>query len=149
MRIAIYAFDGITMFHLSVPQMVFDEVTRLGLADWETVVFSDRHGSVRTAEGLTLGPVQGLDATADADLVVVPSWTDDGTRLPAPTERAVVNAHARGIGRGRSVPRVDRGRRCRAPRGTQRRHALARGRPARRRTPRRHRGRRRALRRPR
>ncbi|WP_433928796.1 GlxA family transcriptional regulator [Curtobacterium flaccumfaciens] len=96
MRIAIYAFDGITMFHLSVPQMVFDEVTRLGLAEWETVVFSDRPGSVRTAEGLTLGPVQGLDAAADADVVVVPSWTDDGTRLPRPTERAVVDAHARG-----------------------------------------------------
>lgn len=96
MRIAIYAFDGITMFHLAVPQMVFDEVTRLGLAEWETVVFFDRPGSVRTAEGLTLGPVQGLDAAADADLVVVPSWTDDGTRLPRPTERAVVDAHARG-----------------------------------------------------
>ncbi|WP_307858351.1 DJ-1/PfpI family protein [Curtobacterium aurantiacum] len=96
MRIAIYAFDGITMFHLSVPQMVFDEVTRLGLADWETFVFSDRSGTVRTAEGLTVGPVHGLEAADDADLVVVPSWTDDGTRLPAPTEQAVVDAHARG-----------------------------------------------------
>lgn len=33
MKIAIYAFTGVTMFHLSVPQMVFDEVSRLGLAD--------------------------------------------------------------------------------------------------------------------
>lgn len=96
MRIAIYAFDGITMFHLSVPQMVFDEVTRLGarrLGD-RRLLRPARFGPDR--RGLTLGPVQGLAAAADADLVVVPSWTDDGTRLPTPTERAVVEAHARG-----------------------------------------------------
>ena len=33
MRIAVYAFDGVTMFHLSIPQMVFGTVSRLGLAD--------------------------------------------------------------------------------------------------------------------
>ena len=33
MHIAVYAFNGITMFHLSIPQMVFETVSRLGLAD--------------------------------------------------------------------------------------------------------------------
>jgi transcriptional regulator GlxA family with amidase domain len=96
MRIAVYAFDGVTMFHLAVPQMVFDEVARQGLGDWETVLFSDRAGSIVTAEGHRLGGVRGLAAAVGADIVVIPSWIDDG-RDPRPAfRRAVVAAHARG-----------------------------------------------------
>lgn len=96
MKIAIHAFDGVTMFHLSVPQMVFDEVARQGLAEWETVLFSDRAGSVRTAEGYTIGRVQGLAATEDADIVVLPSWVDDGRELGPGLRRALLRAHERG-----------------------------------------------------
>jgi transcriptional regulator GlxA family with amidase domain len=95
-KIAIYAFDDVTMFHLSVPQMVFGEVARQGLGEWETVLFSDRAGTVHTAEGYTLGRVGGLDVLTDADLVVIPSWIDDG-REPRPAlGRALLTAHARG-----------------------------------------------------
>jgi len=96
MRIAIYAFEGVTMFHLSVPQMVFDEVARLGLADWNTALFSDRAGSIRTAEGYTVGGVKGLSAAGEADIVVVPSWVDDGRSLRPAFRRVLINAHARG-----------------------------------------------------
>lgn len=96
MKIAIYAFDGVTMFHLAVPQMVFDEVARQGLADWQTELFSDHAGTVRTAEGYTVGGIRGLAAAADADVVVVPSWVDDG-REPKPAfSRMLVGAHERG-----------------------------------------------------
>jgi transcriptional regulator GlxA family with amidase domain len=95
MRIAIYAFDDITLFHLSVPQMVFDEVRRLGLADWTTVVFSDHPGSVRSAEGLTIGGVAGPEAAADADVVVVPSWHDDGRPSTPALQRVLADASAR------------------------------------------------------
>ncbi|GAA2172120.1 helix-turn-helix domain-containing protein [Agrococcus versicolor] len=96
MRIAIYAFDGITTFHLAVPQMVFDEVARLGLADWSTTLFSDRAGSVRTDEGYAIGRVAGLAAAADADLVVVPSWAVDGPPPGPGLRRALLAARARG-----------------------------------------------------
>ncbi|TFD83545.1 helix-turn-helix domain-containing protein [Cryobacterium lactosi] len=96
MKIAIYAFDGVPMFHLSVPQMVFEEVTRQGLAEWETVLFSDRAGSIRTAEGYALGRVMGLDAIVDANLVVVPSWIDDGRELRPAFRSALLRAHDRG-----------------------------------------------------
>jgi transcriptional regulator GlxA family with amidase domain len=95
-KIAIYAFDGVPMFHLSVPQMVFDEVPRQGLAEWETVLFSDRAGSIVTAEGYTLGRVRGLDAVLDADLVVVPSWIDDGREIRPAFRAALLRAHGRG-----------------------------------------------------
>jgi len=95
-RIAIHAVDGATMFHLSVPQMVFDEVRRLRIAPWETVLFADREGSVRTFEGYTIGDVRGPEAAADADLVVVPTWVDDGRPVGPVLTRVLLDAHERG-----------------------------------------------------
>ncbi|WP_461164367.1 GlxA family transcriptional regulator [Arthrobacter sp. R4-81] len=97
MRIAVYAFDGVTMFHLAVPQMVFDEVTRQGLAEWKTVLFSDQAGHVRTTEGYQLGEVQGLKAAEDADIVVVPSWFDNDRAPSESLRRVLQNAHQRGV----------------------------------------------------
>ncbi|MEK0156319.1 GlxA family transcriptional regulator [Arthrobacter oryzae] len=97
MRIAVYAFDGATMFHLAVPQMVFDEVARQGIAGWETVLFSDQAGGITTAEGYRLGEVKGPEAAEEADVVVVPSWFDDG-RVPSDSLRRVLQgAHGRGV----------------------------------------------------
>ena len=97
MRIAVYAFDGATMFHLAVPQMVFDEVARQGIAGWETVLFSDQAGEITTAEGYRLGEVKGPEAAEEAEVVVVPSWFDDG-RVPSDSLRRVLQgAHGRGV----------------------------------------------------
>ncbi|MDQ0678602.1 transcriptional regulator GlxA family with amidase domain [Arthrobacter pascens] len=97
MRIAVYAFHGVTMFHLAVPQMVFDEVTRQGLAEWTTVLFSEQAGQVRTTEGYQLGEVQGPEATEEADVVVVPSWFDDGRSPSESLRRLLQEAHQRGV----------------------------------------------------
>jgi transcriptional regulator GlxA family with amidase domain len=96
LRIAVYAFDGVTMFHLSVPQLVFDEVRRQGLGDWTTVIFSDRAGSVRTAEGYRIGDVRGPAAAEQADVVVVPSWYEDGRQAGPVLQRTLTTAHGRG-----------------------------------------------------
>jgi transcriptional regulator GlxA family with amidase domain len=96
LRIAVYAFDGVTMFHLSVPQLVFDEVARQGLGSWETALFSDRAGSVRTAEGYRIGGVRGPAAAAEADVVVVPSWFEDGRTVGVTLRRTLTRAHERG-----------------------------------------------------
>ncbi|MGC2941276.1 MULTISPECIES: GlxA family transcriptional regulator [unclassified Brevibacterium] len=96
MRIAIFAFDGITMFHLSVPQMVFDEVTRLGAADWSTVVFSADGNPIRTAEGYEIAGLAGTEAADGADIVVVPSWHEDARPAEPDLRRLLVTEHERG-----------------------------------------------------
>ncbi|MBY6708775.1 helix-turn-helix domain-containing protein [Rhodococcus sp. BP-241] len=97
MRIAIYAFDDVTMFHLAAPLMVFGEVQRLGLAsDWETTLWSDSPGSIRTSEGYVLGDVVGPDVTTTADIVIVPSWHTSLPRLGDTVGHAVREAHSRG-----------------------------------------------------
>jgi transcriptional regulator GlxA family with amidase domain len=96
MRIGIYAFDGITMFHLSVPQMVFDEVARQGLGDWETFLFGDRPGTIRTAEGYGIEGIQGLTAAEGADVLVMPSWFLDGRPAGEAVRGTLGAAHAAG-----------------------------------------------------
>ena len=97
MKIAIHAFDGMTMFHLATPLLVFGEVARLGLAtDWNTTVFNDLGRPVRSAEGYLIGDVSGPEVAVDADLVVFPSWL---SQLPDPSEdllELIREAHGRG-----------------------------------------------------
>ena len=97
MRIALYVFDGITMFHLAAPLMVFGEVTRLGLApDWETRVWSDKPGSIRTEEGFPVGEIEGPDIADWADIVIVTSWPESLPHIGAHLSTALRGAHRRG-----------------------------------------------------
>ncbi|MEW9871727.1 GlxA family transcriptional regulator [Arthrobacter sp. HS15c] len=77
--------------------MVFDEVARQGLAGWETDLFSDQAGGITTAEGYRLGEMKGPDAAEKADIVVVPSWFDDGRMLTDALRQVLQGAHARGV----------------------------------------------------
>ncbi|MGC7095200.1 GlxA family transcriptional regulator [Amycolatopsis lurida] len=99
MKIAVYAFDGITTFHLAAPLLVFDEVSRQGLApDWSTTVWSADGRAIRTSEGLVVDGLGSVDVVASADLVVLPSWPVD---LPPPRPElaeVIRAAHGRGAG---------------------------------------------------
>lgn len=96
-RIAVHAFDGITMFHLSAPLLVFGEVGRQGLAGgWDPIVWTANGRGICTVEGLRVEDVAGPDAVDTADLPIFPSWPTD---LP-PTDEVMITklrtAHARG-----------------------------------------------------
>ena len=97
MRIAVYAFDTITMFHLAAPLMVFGEVGRLELAPaWETRLWSDRAGGVRTVEGYSIGDVAGPSTLDWADIVVIPSWPLPLSPINERLRVQLSDAHSRG-----------------------------------------------------
>ncbi|MFW5418473.1 helix-turn-helix domain-containing protein [Nocardiopsis sp. CNT-189] len=96
MRIGIHAFDGVTMFHLAVPQMVFGEVARQGLGDWEAFLFGDGPEEVRTEEGYRIGGIRGPESAGAADVLVMPSWFADGRPAGAGVRALLTAAHARG-----------------------------------------------------
>ncbi|MEW1981881.1 helix-turn-helix domain-containing protein [Citricoccus sp. NPDC079358] len=97
MNIAVYAFSGITLFHLAAPLLVFGEVRRQGLAaDWQTTIFSDDGAPVRSAEGVLLADLAGAEAVATADLLVLPSWPADLQPVPDSLATLVRGAHERG-----------------------------------------------------
>jgi transcriptional regulator GlxA family with amidase domain len=97
MKIAVHAFDGMTMFHLAAPLLVFETVSQLGLAQgWETTVWTPGAGSIRTSEGVVIGDLAGPEIVDRADLLVFPSWPIE---LPPPDDDLVAlvrGAHVRG-----------------------------------------------------
>lgn len=97
MRIAVHAFDGITMFHLAAPLLVFGEVGRQGLAEgWETTVWTQDGRGIRTAEGPRVEDVGGPEAVEEAQLLVFPSWPSDLPLADGALMDLVRAAHGRG-----------------------------------------------------
>ena len=95
--IAVYAFDGISPFHLSVPCLVFGEDrTAFGIPRAEVRICADKGATLTTGVGLGLVPSHDLTGFDDADILVVPSWGDI-RQEPAPgLVAALRNGHARG-----------------------------------------------------
>lgn len=95
-RVAVLAFPRISPFHLSVPTLVFggaglDSVDGL----YDVTVCAESPGTMPTGAGYSIHVDAGLEAMADADLVVIPSWQ----RGAVPSDEllgAVRAAHARG-----------------------------------------------------
>ncbi|CAN5754020.1 helix-turn-helix domain-containing protein [soil metagenome] len=95
--IAVVAFDGISPFHLSVPCMVFGEDrTEKGVPRFRLRVCATEPGALRTNAGFELVVSHGLHAIRHAQIVVVPSWRDDGGPAPPALIRALQAAHRRG-----------------------------------------------------
>ena len=77
--VAVVAFDGISPFHLSVPCLVFGEDrTDADKPRFRLRVCSLEAGPLRTNAGFTVEAAHGLEALRRAQIVVVPSWRDDG-----------------------------------------------------------------------
>ncbi|MDH6170184.1 transcriptional regulator GlxA family with amidase domain [Variovorax boronicumulans] len=95
--IAVVAFDGISPFHLSVPCMVFGEDrTDTGAPRFRMRVCAPEPGALQTNAGFDLVVPHGLEAIRRAQIVVVPSWRDDGRPAPPALIRALQAAHRRG-----------------------------------------------------
>ncbi len=96
LRIAIYVFEGVSTFHMSVPQLVFGEVERACGVRWSTTLWSTTSSHVQMAEGYQIGPVAGREALTDADIVVIPSWPEDLPTIDDELRADLTAAHARG-----------------------------------------------------
>ncbi|GAB19113.1 putative AraC family transcriptional regulator [Gordonia effusa NBRC 100432] len=97
MRIAIYVFEGASLFHIAAPLAVFGEVGRVVRdIEWSTVLWSFGGQAVRTAEGNTLSGVAGPEVIDDADIFVIPTWPMDLPAADAGLCAALRAAHERG-----------------------------------------------------
>ncbi|CAB3783954.1 HTH-type transcriptional regulator CdhR [Paraburkholderia ultramafica] len=95
--VAVVAFDRISPFHLSVPCVVFGEDrSGGGLPDFDFRVCAAETGALTTTVGFSIAVTHGLEALADADTIIVPSWRDPDETPPAALLAALRAAHARG-----------------------------------------------------
>lgn len=95
-EVAVVAFPGISPFHLSVPSTVFAARSRSAPTPrYRVTVCAEEPGLISTDAGYDLAVARGLDALAEADTVVIPSW-HVGREPSAALVAAVVAAHDRG-----------------------------------------------------
>lgn len=96
-RVAVLAFDGVSLFHLSVPGIVFGvEPAPSGLPPYEVRYCAPTPGRVRCDQGVEVEVPGGLEAMVDADIVVVPAWNHPEIAAPVALTDALRQAHARG-----------------------------------------------------
>ncbi|NYE24604.1 GlxA family transcriptional regulator [Pigmentiphaga litoralis] len=96
-RVAVVVFEGASLFHLSVPGMVFGATSTLeNLPPYEISYCAPKRGAIRCDQGMTIDVPRGLRAMASADIVIVPAWDHPETRAPAALTKALRTAHARG-----------------------------------------------------
>lgn len=100
-KIAVLAFDGISPFHLSVPCLVFGERHgTLSQTNFKLTVCALASGraphTVQTSAGFSITTKYGIRALATADMIVLPSWSDDLAVPPEYLLQALRQAHRRG-----------------------------------------------------
>lgn len=95
-RVVVLAFDGVSLFHLSVPGMVFGADEGSALARYEVLYCAQKPGQIRSDQGMMLEVPHGLDAMAEADIIIVPAWSDPQEPTTPELTAALQQAHEQG-----------------------------------------------------
>ena len=95
-RVAIIAFEGMSLFHLSVPIAIFADAPAQNTTNntplFEVTVCAESEGAIRSANGLGLQIEHNTAAISEADIIIVPSWNPD-TPPSTPLTNALIHAH--------------------------------------------------------
>jgi transcriptional regulator GlxA family with amidase domain len=96
-RVAVLAFEGVSLFHLSVPALAFGGVSGLrDFAGYQVRYCAAKPGRVRTDQGLIIDVPDGLESMQEAALIIVPAWNEPEVSAPVELTAALRQAHARG-----------------------------------------------------
>ena len=96
-RVAVLAFEGVSLFHLSVPGMVFGvEPAPSGLPPYEVRYCAPTPGRIRSDQGIEIEVPDGLELMAKADIVVVPAWNNPEHVAPIALTDALQQANTSG-----------------------------------------------------
>ncbi|MEV4700245.1 GlxA family transcriptional regulator [Pseudomonas brassicacearum] len=96
-RVAVLAFDGVSLFHLSVPGMVLGAThSAPGEPHYEIKYCAETPGMVASDQGLALEVTQGLELMAASDLIIIPAWGDQAVSASAELVEALQLANSEG-----------------------------------------------------
>jgi transcriptional regulator GlxA family with amidase domain len=92
-RVAVFAFEGVSLFHLSVPGIVLGTDHGPGHAQYDLQYFAQMPGQIRSDQGVTIEVANGLEAMDQAEIIIVPAWSDPEVPAPAEVIEALRRAH--------------------------------------------------------
>lgn len=96
-RVAVLAFDGVSLFHLSVPGMVLGPVEASpGQPQYRVEIFSETQGMVQSDQGIGIAVEHGLELLDVADIIVIPAWKDPEVAASPELIEALQNAGRQG-----------------------------------------------------
>lgn len=95
-RVAVLAFEGMSLFHLSVPGTVLGALNGEGAIRYDVRYCAPVPGLIRSDQGLAVEVPDGLEAMKKADIVIVPAWSDPQHIVPAALVDALQRANAKG-----------------------------------------------------
>lgn len=96
-RVAVLAFDGVSLFHLSVPGIVLGAINAPSEGSRYDVRYcTETPGRIRSDQGIMIEVNDGLDAMRNADVVIVPSWSDSEQPASNALTEALRQAHTEG-----------------------------------------------------
>lgn len=94
-RVVVVAFDGISPFHLSIPDVVFGEALQEP-NPFEVLICAADPEPLMTSTGYRISGLSSLTALRRADIVVIPSWRDVNESPPARLMNAIRSASEAG-----------------------------------------------------
>lgn len=96
-RVAVLAFDGVSLFHLSVPGMVLGTAKSApGESQYEVICCAEKPGVISSDQGLDLGVAHGLELMEASDVIVIPAWGDQLVAASPQLVAALQLANAQG-----------------------------------------------------
>jgi transcriptional regulator GlxA family with amidase domain len=96
-RVAVLAFDGVSLFHLSVPGVVLGTAQSApGEPGYEVSYCAETPGMVSCDQGIGLAVSHGLELMEAAEVIVIPAWGDHSIAASAPLVKALQVANAQG-----------------------------------------------------
>lgn len=95
-RVAVLAFDDVSLFHLSVPGLVLGADNGSDAAQYQFQYVAQTPGQIRTDQGVMIEVPDSLQALEHADIIIVPAWSDPQVAAPAEITAALRQAHEQG-----------------------------------------------------
>lgn len=96
-NISVLTFEGVNLFQLSIPGMVFGSITNdRGQNQYQISHCAQNPGNVITDQGVTIRVDKTLEALVNADIVIVPAWNEPNSVGPQAILIALQKAHANG-----------------------------------------------------
>ena len=96
-RVAVLAFNGVSLFHLSVPGVVLGTAQSApGEPKYEVSYCAEVPGMVNSDQGIGLAVTQGLELMEVSDVIIIPAWGDQSVAASARLVSALQVANAQG-----------------------------------------------------
>jgi len=90
--IAVLAIPGMSLFHLSVPSVVFKDIG----AQYRLVHVAETPGTLATSSGIDIVVDRGIDLLGQVGVIIVPTWHDPFEPPTADLINALREAHNKG-----------------------------------------------------